>query len=187
MRQSTLMKAILTVASILVVGFLTKAMATSFAPPQDRVVKSPNGQYLLDINAKSGRHEVRKGKKLLWSFKREVWHHDYFVSNDGRFVLWVSWEYVQADDVKKKEALTVYSSEGVALKKTFAEVGKPRPYRKDEIGPIGDFWRIWRGKITRKEELISIPVEGKKKAFIIDLSKMEELRKAEQGGDAKRE
>ncbi len=158
----------------LVLIFVSTAMATKFAPPQDRVVKSLNGQYRLDINAKTGGHEIREGEKLLWSFKRDVRHHDYYLSNDGKFVLWVSWKFVKADDVKK-EALAIYSSEGLIWKRSFAEASEPRRYQKREVGPIGDFWRIWRGEITRKGEVISIAVEGKKENFKVDLSKVEEL------------
>lgn len=97
--------------------------ATSFGSPQDRAVKSPNGKCIPDINAKSDDHKILTGKKRFWSFKRNVWHDDYFISNDGKYVLWVAWEYVQEEDVKKKGALTVYSTEGVTLKKTYAELG----------------------------------------------------------------
>jgi len=175
------MRAILTLSAVILLGFVDSVMATSFGPPRDREVKSPNGQFLLHINAESGRHEVREGSKVLWSFDKDVWHDAYFVSNNGRFVLWVSWRFVQANNVKT-DALRVYSSRGVALERTFAELGNPRPYRQDEIGPIGDFWRIWRGEVTRKGEVISIPVEGREKSFEIDLSKIDKLRKGAQDG-----
>jgi len=175
------MRAILTTSAVILLGFVDSVMATKFGPPKDREIKSPNGQFLLHISAQSCRHEVREGTKVLWSFDKDVWHNDYFVSNDGEFVLWVSWRFVKADDVKMT-ALTVYSKSGAALEKTFAELGTPRAYRKDEIGPIGDFWRIWRGDVSRKAEVISIEVEGREKSFEIDFSKIEELRKAEQDG-----
>jgi hypothetical protein len=165
------MKTILTLSAVVLLGLINSAKATSYADPEDQVVKSPNGQYHLHIKAKTGLHEMREGEKVLWSFNREVWHDDYFVSNDGKHVLWVSWDTVKEDDVKT-EALVVYASAGVALKKTYAELGTPRPYHKGEVGPIGDFWRIWRGDITRKDEVISIPVEGREKPFEIDFSKI---------------
>ncbi|MFM7180527.1 MAG: hypothetical protein ACKO2G_03560 [Verrucomicrobiales bacterium] len=170
------MNTLLTFSTVIFFSLISSARATKFAAPEDEEVKSPNGRYLLHINAKSGQHEVREGTKVLWSFKKDVWHNNYSVSNDGKHVLWVAWTFVKAEDIKT-EALTVYSSEGVVLKKTYAELGTPRRYRDDEIGPIGDFWRIWRGKVTRKEEVISIDVEGREKPFEIDFSKIEELRK----------
>jgi hypothetical protein len=176
------MKTILTLSAVVLLGLINSANATKIASPKDQVVKSPNGQYHLQIKAKDGLHEMREGDKVLWSFNREVWHDDYFVSNDGKYVLWVSWASVKVDDVKT-QALVVYSSECVALKKSYGEISTPRPYNKGEVGPIGDFWRIWRGEdITRKEEVILIPVEGRDKPFEIDLSKIDELRKAEKAG-----
>ena len=181
MCPSVTMRAILTTSAVILLCFVDSLMATKFGPPKDVEIKSPNGQFLLHISAESGRHEVREGSKVLWSFDRDVWHDDYFVSDDGQFVLWVSWFFVKAEDVKAT-ALTVYSKSGAAFEKTFAELGTPRAYRKDEIGPIGDFWRIWRGDVSRKGEVISIEVEGREKSFEIDFSKIEELQKAEQGG-----
>jgi hypothetical protein len=176
------MKTILTLSAVVLIGLISSANATKIASPRDQVVKSPNGQYHLQIKAKDGLHEIREGDKVLWSFNREVWHDKYFVSNDGKYVLWVSWDSVKVDDVKT-QALVAYSSEGVALKRTYAELGTPRPYHEGEVGPIGDFWRIWRGEnITRKEEVISIAVEGRDKPFEIDLSKIDELRKVEKAG-----
>jgi hypothetical protein len=176
-----MMKTILKISSILM-GCLTTAMATKYLPPEDQIVKSQNGQYHLDISAKTGQHEIRKGKELLWSFNRRVRYDDYYLSNDGKFVLWAAEKYVQIDDVEKNEAVAVYSSEGLIMKKTFAEVSKPRAYREGEIGPIGDIWRIWRSKVNREEDVISIAVEGKKEGFKIDLAKMGEQGKAEQAG-----
>jgi hypothetical protein len=185
------MKTILTIASILAIGFFTKAMATSYASPQDRVVKSPNGQYSLVINAKSNRHEVRKAKEVLWSFERHIWHDELYLSNDGQRVLWVAWEDVQvhdgkgwinrqADEGQQEEAVVVYSPDGVLWKKTFAEVSTP--VKSVGPGPIGDFWRVWRGtEITQKDDVISIAVQGKNEALTIDLSKIKKLQKVEQG------
>ena len=186
------MKTILTIASILAIGFFTEAMATSYAPPEDRVVKSANGQYSLDINAETNRHEIRKGKKVLWSFERRIWHDEFYLSNDGQRVLWVAWENVQVDDAKRwrnrqadqaqqEEAIVVYSPDGVLVRKTFAEVSAP--IKPVGPGPIGDFWRVWRGtKITQKDDVISIAVKGKNEAFTIDLSKIKNLQATEQAG-----
>jgi hypothetical protein len=191
------MKTILAMVSILAFGFLTKAMATSYGPPQNRVVKSPNGQYSLNINTRSSRHEIRKGKEVLWSFERRIWHDEFYLSNDGQRVLWVAWDHVQVDDGKgwrnrqadeaqQEEAVVVYSPDGVLLKKTFAEVSIPA--KPVGPGPIGDFWRVWRGtKITQKDDVISIAVEGRNEDFKIDLANIKKLLEAEQDGGGKGE
>jgi hypothetical protein len=167
-----MMKTILSALSALLLsGMMFQALATSYAEPEDRVVKSPNGKFALKIHAKKGLHEVKSGKKVLWSFQRDVWHDDYFVSNDGQRVLWVSDRYVSAEDANKKAALAVYSSKGVLLSKTGADVSKPRRYYKGEMGPIGDHWRIWRGKATQDGDVVTIETSGKPD-FAVDLTKL---------------
>lgn len=180
------MKTILTLSSVVFLGFVNSAMATSYADPTDRVVESPNGHYSLEINTKTSRHEIRKGKEVLWSFERRIWHDEFYLSNDGQRVLWVAWEHMQvvedgkgwrnrqADEAQQEEAIVVYSPDGVLVRKTFAEVSAP--IKPAGPGPIGDFWRVWRGtKITREDDVISIPVEGKNEDFKIDLSKTKKL------------
>jgi hypothetical protein len=182
MRVIQMMKTILTIASILAIGLLTDARATSFSQPEDRTVKSPNGEYQLDIHAESGLHDIRKDGKVLWSFTRQVWHDEFHLSNDGQRVLWVAWKHVQAagdkswmnrqaEDGHEAEAIAVYSPDGLILKKTFAEVSLPK--KREGPGPIGDFWRIWReGETKREGDAVSIPVTGKDEAFRIDLAKV---------------
>ena len=144
------MKTIITIAAVLVTGFFSNVMATSYASPKERVVKSPNGKYSLDVNPMTGQHEVRKDGKLVWSFKRKIWHDRFFLSNDGQRVMWVAWSNMQehddkgyinrqADQAQQDQAIAVYSPAGMVLKKTFAEMGKPR--KRVGRGPIGDFWR----------------------------------------------
>ena len=54
----------------------------------------------------------------------------------------------------------IYSPDGVVLKKTFPEVSNP--VKSDGSGPIGDFWRVWRGAIANLgEDVISIAVKGR--------------------------
>lgn len=170
------MKSFLPLCTVFLIGLLTDAEAIKFAAPQDRTVVSPNGEYSLEIEAKSGRHVIRKGQKVLWSFKRKVWHDEYFLSDDGQCVLWVAWRFVKVEDTKKEGAIIVYSAKG-ATRQTYTEVSSPRRYREREIGPHGKFWRIWRDrKIARKGEVVSIPVNGKENAFRIDLASVSKER-----------
>ena len=107
----------LSLTSLAVSGFLTSAMATSYAPPQDKEVKSANGKYTLKITAKTGEHRVFVGNKELWSFKRDVWHHETFLSNDGAHVVWVAWRHVKDESTAKGEAIAAYSAEGKVVSK----------------------------------------------------------------------
>ena len=163
------------IALFLALGNLVNA--TSFVQPKDQKIYSSNGQYVLHIKAKSGHHDVRKSKggllpflrKHSWSFKREVRHDQYFVSNDGKYVLWVAWPFVQINSVQKP-AIIIYSAKGEVLSRQYSDISKPRRYRRREVGPIGDFWRIWRGEVTSKGDVITIEVEGEE-SLKIDLSK----------------
>ena len=159
----------LSITSLLMSGFLTTAMATKYAMPQDSEVKSDNGKYVLKITAKTGKHGVYEGDKLLWSFEREVWHNGYFLSNDGKHVLWVAWKHMKAEHTDKKEAVVAYAAEGKVMSKTFGQVSEPRPRGAREVGPIGDFWRLWRGKMEQEGNKVTIAVAGKE-PLVIDLA-----------------
>lgn len=148
--------------------FLHPAAATSYAPPSDEVIKSPNGRFELHIKAKSGTHTIYQGKKRLWKFKRDVWHHACFLSDDGQHVLWLAWPFVKTEQLEEP-ALVIYGAKGELAKKSFKELCVPRKYRRNEIGPIGDFWRIWRDGATRKENVVTVEVSGRK-SLKIDLA-----------------
>ena len=169
--------------------------ATSYADPKSETIASANGKYTLITDPKTKNHKVYSSDNLkepLWSFERRIWHDEFYLSNDGQRVLWVAWENVQVDDGKgwrnrqadeaqQEEAIVVYSPDGVLVRKTFAEVSNP--VKPIGPGPIGDFWRVWRGtKITRNDDVISIAVKGKHEEFKIDLSKIKKEQEAEQGG-----
>ena len=167
---------ILSLSALLCSGFLSSLTATSIAEPENMEVKSPNGKYVLKVDSKTGVHQLCEAdpknperSKVIWQFHHQVWHNDYFVSDDGKHVLWVAWKYVKESQVKRP-AVVVFSVEGKALSKSYAEASTPREYGKFDKGPIGDFWRIWReSKIERKGERVTIPVAGKAK-FVVDLS-----------------
>ncbi len=165
----------LSLTSLLVAGFLTPAFATKFVQPEDHEVKSANGKYALKINAKTGEHKLFEGNpdkpgeaKELWSFKREVWHNDIFVANDGTHVLWVAWRHVKEESTEKGEAIIAYSAEGKVMSKTFNQISKPRARGPREVGPIGDFWRLWRTGVKQEGDTVTIAVAGKE-ALVVDL------------------
>lgn len=177
---------------VLTLALQLSGHATSYADPKSETIESANGKYTLITDPKTKNHKVYSSDNLkepLWSFKRHIWHDEFFLSNDGQRVLWVAWEYVQVDDGKgwrnreadeaqQVEASVVYSPDGVLVRKTFAEVSNP--VKPIGPGPIGDFWRVWRGeKITQKDDVISIAVEGKNEDFKIDLSQIKKKQEAE--------
>lgn len=155
--------------TILVVsGFLSSAMAFKVAQPESREVLSANGKYRLKIHAESGVHKVYEGKKELWSFERKVWHDEYFVSNDGRYVLWVAWVYVKDEHTDQGEAVIAYSAKGKAISWTYKEISKPKSYQNVRPGPIGDFWRYWREGVKQQGNKVIIAVTDKK-PFVLNL------------------
>lgn len=134
--------------------------ATSYGPPLDREICSPNGLFLLRIHARSGKHEVfgansPSRRKPLWSFVRHVWHDECFVSDDGNSVVWVAWQFVKKNDLQTN-AIEVWSSQGLASQASYSKVGDVRPLSRGEVGPIGDFWRVWRADCAWENGLVVI-------------------------------
>lgn len=162
---------LLSLASLVVIGFLTPVMATKFAEPQDMLYQSPNGKYTLKITAKTGEHQLCEGDKVLWSFKRRLWYNDYFVSDDGKYVLWVEWQHTSKEFAEKTEAFAVYSADGTVVSKNISDVSELRERRDgDSIGPFGQSMRIWRDKIIKRDgEKVTIKVVGKE-SLVIDLA-----------------
>lgn len=162
---------LLSFASLVIIGFLSQAMATRFAEPQDLQYQSPNGKYTLKITAKTGEHQLCEGDKVLWSFKRRLWYNDYFVSNDGKYVLWVEWQHTSKEFAGKTEAFAVHSADGKVISKNISNVSELREKRDgDSIGPFGQSVRIWRDKIIKRDgEKVTIKVVGKD-PLVIDLT-----------------
>jgi hypothetical protein len=105
----------LTLSLALFTAFAGGLFATSYAPPQERVVKSPNGLFLLRIQPNGGRHEIvaaKNPKQVIWSFDRNVWHDEYFVSDDGAHVAWIAWEFVRTDEYKNN-AVEIWDKDGI--------------------------------------------------------------------------
>ena len=136
---------------------LTNAYATSYPAPKDQIITSPNGEYELKIQAESGWHMVRKSGALknLWSFKRRVWHDEYHVGAEGKYLAWISWEWVRVADLDHP-AMIVYSAQGEVARLTHKQIGGRRRKRFGETGPIGGMWRVWRKEVSRAGELVRI-------------------------------
>lgn len=162
---------LLSFASLILIGFLNPAMATRFVEPKDTQYQSPNGKYTLKITAATGEHQLCEGDKVLWSFNRRLWYNDYFVSNDGKCVLWVNWQHVSEEYPKKTEAYAVYTAEGKVAGKNVNEISELRMWREgDSIGPFGASMRVWRDKVIKRDgEKVTIQVVGKD-PIAIDLS-----------------
>jgi hypothetical protein len=73
---------------------------------------------------------------------------------------------------------------GVARSYTYKKLSRPRERKPGEIGPIGDFWRVWRGDATIKGDTLTINVEGGK-PVVIDLVNPPEIPVQQAANDAK--
>jgi len=145
-----------------------QTLATSYIDPVDRDVHSPNKQYVLHIAVKSGLHTIAQNgepNKILWSFRRRVWHDDYFVATNGNRVEWISWHYASTNDFEMP-AIIVYSPSG-ENRMSFREIGGSR--RNQDGGPVGDFWRLWREKAERKGERVAVAIPDGRTVYV-DLS-----------------
>lgn len=148
------------------------SFGTSIVPPSDKTILSPNQSYELKISAKSGLHRLRKAyglHKTLWTFRRHVWHDEYFVSSTGGHVACISWEFVKIEDLDLP-AVVIYGATGEVAKMTFRQVGDARRYRRREIGPIGEFWRVWREAVAHTGETVEIKTPSGRK-LAVDLAK----------------
>ncbi len=153
--------------TLLIFGCALTSQATSYAPPEEQTVFSPNGKFYVVIDPQTRVHQVYSVAKEvpLWEFKRDVWHEDYFVSNDGQIVYYVAWPYVAVSELSNPAIIT-YLADGHKTSLTYEQICTPRKYRKDEIGPIGDSWRIWREAIKEDQGNLVINVSGAKPVIL---------------------
>jgi hypothetical protein len=147
----------------LLAAFSTPLRATSYGPPQKETIHSASGAHELVVDPKADRLTVRRSSTRLplWSVPSEVWHHSYFVSNDGRRAFCVKWEYCQVDELNSA-AVEVYLEGRLERTFSYSLLSKPRLYALGEIGPIGSFWRVWTDKVWQEGDRIFIQTPGAK-------------------------
>jgi hypothetical protein len=157
---------------LMIIGMITLAgnlMATEFTEPVDHDVKSANGEFNLHVSVKDGIHEVSGefGPKGGWKVQSKSSFQTFLLSDDGESVAVVDWAMCKVDELDEP-AVVIHGREGVRGTFSYRELSVPRKLRGDEVGPIGDFWRLWRGEATLKGNLLTIDVEGRKPC-VIDL------------------
>lgn len=144
---------------ILVLMFLTsQVQATSFVAPKKERIYSENSEYFLLVEPSLKRISVHKTdapKSELWFFGWPVSYDTWAVANTGNTAIWVAGKYLTEDSVNRP-CITVFDFAGVKRFYSCKEITEPRKYRADEVGPIGDFWRIWYESIEKKKNSILI-------------------------------
>lgn len=137
------------------------ALATKFVSQKSHDVESTNRKFKLHVNAEDGAHEVSGDFGFLkgWKFHHDISNHGFFVSDDGESAAVVHWRFCKTEELDEP-AVVIYGRDGARRIFTYRQLSKPRKLGEDEIGPIGDFWRIWRGDAAIKGNLLTIAVEG---------------------------
>ncbi len=138
------------------------ALATSYAPVKKEQVYSNDRKHFVVIDPKTERHQVfssDKPKKVRWDFSWGAGHDTWALSNSGRLVVWVSWRHVKEED-SKRPCIVVFDWHGVKRFYSFDDVSKLRKRGPREVGPIGEFWRVWYESIEVTDDAVTITVAG---------------------------
>ncbi len=141
------------------------ARATSYEEPKKHRVYSPDKEHFILVDPESKNHSIRSTNipwLKIWSFSHDFQFDSLYLANDGKAAFWVAWRFVQEDGFQKA-AIVIFNDHGETVRISYADASKPRKYRYREVGPIGDFWRIWRNDIEQNEEGIIVQPEGKPK------------------------
>lgn len=172
---------------IAITTLVTNLSATKFGPQDNHTVKSTNGKFELHVDTKSTTQRIT-GAFVSglqgWSFQHEAEHNSFFVSDDGEATAVVQWSWVQ-DYCLNKAAVVIYGRSGAERTYSYNELSKPRERKPEEVGPIGDFWRVWRGDATINGNLLTINVEGGK-TRVIDLKNPQALPPLEAGNETEK-
>jgi len=142
--------------------------ATEYAAPEAKEIYSENGDFYVNVSATSETHEVRAkgGKEALWKFKYSPWHDEIFVSDDGSRVVIVMWKHCKAED-SKSAAIRIINRDKTENAYSYEQLCTPRKRGDREVGPIGDFWRIWKERpSTVKDQMLKVEAAGGKTIVI---------------------
>lgn len=165
---------------IVIATLITSLTATSIKPQDNHTVKSTNGKFECHVDTKSTTQRITGafGSGLEgWSFQHDAEHGSFFVSDDGEAAAVVHWHWCGGFGCElDSAAVVIYGRGGAVRTYTYNELSKPRERKPDEIGPIGDFWRVWRGDATINGNVLTIHVEGGKPC-VIDLKNPGDLPK----------
>jgi hypothetical protein len=137
-RNNRAMRAV-ALAILLLVGGV--ANATSFGPPREHDVMSPNGEWKLHVDPKSKTHVVTRDDTVVWTLQRDVKYDALVISDDGTTIAAVAWSYVRVDDLDKP-AVELWTKDGLQKSWSYREL-VAYPAHPGPGGPHGSFWRDW--------------------------------------------
>jgi len=162
---------------ILLLSLISTAFATSYAPPIAKKIYSLNHHYFIDFNPDKKIQKVMKvinstHAKYDWPFSYDMEYGDeLFVSDNGIHVFVIRSKFVNNEDLHKP-AVLIFNPRGLQASMTYNQLSTPRKYHDREIGPIGEFWRIWReDKIfITPDGLMHIKVENRLNDVLFDFN-----------------
>jgi hypothetical protein len=183
-----------TTITFLAAAALTASVSATKIKEESHEVSSTNGKYKLHVDVDTHTHKITKVTKDSlsdsgWQFQHDAQFHSAFISDGGQDAAVVHWAWCKEEDLDQP-VVVIYSSvaekfgadrvkdgeeicvigyrPGIKRSYTYRQLSKPRERKPDEVGPIGDFWRVWRGGATIKENILTINVEGAE-PVVIDL------------------
>jgi hypothetical protein len=171
-----------------VIALTAKLAATSYAPPESHEVASTNGKFRVHVDAEKDTHRITGdfgAGNGAWKFTHEVAHHRFFVSDNGEAAAVVHWSWIQDYDLDEP-AVAIYGRFGAKRTYSYRELSQPRKPEPGTIGPVGDFWRIWRGDTSIDGNMLTIYVEGGKPR-VIDLKNPQPVSQLEGNASNKAE
>lgn len=176
-----------TTITFIAVAALTANVSATKVKEENHEVTSLNGKFKLHVNIDTHTHKITgefsKGIQG-WEFQHDAFLHSSFMSDDGEAAAVVHWAWCKADEADSP-AVVIYGRNGTLRSYTYRELSKPRERNPEEVGPIGDFWRVWRGDATINGDVLTIHVVGGKPR-VIDLKNPQALTPLETGDEAEK-
>lgn len=189
-----------TIITFIAAAALTASVLATKIKEVSHDVSSANGKFKLHVDVDTHIHKITNVAKDApshsnWEFKHDAQFHSVFLSDNGRVAAVVHWAWCQEDELDSpavviydrmaekfgaagvkdgKEILATGFRPGIKKSYTYRQLSKPRVRKPDEIGPIGDFWRVWHVDATVKDDILTINVEGGK-PVVIDLANPPEI------------
>ena len=146
----------------LLLGFITTSFATSYAKPEPKKIYSENKTayiYTYADNKGLAVYESNNPVVPYYFIEVPIWHHNYFVSDNGEIVIIVHWRYCSID-FSEEPAIQIYKMGKLEKEfsyKEFNSFKKPTP-----PAPIGESIREWYESVEQKNGKVIITLLNKK-------------------------
>jgi hypothetical protein len=157
------------VALVVLVLAVRVAVATSYAPPEKRDVRSPDGAFVLHVDPDAARLTVASSADPgtpLWSLPRRVQFEAYFLAPGGQHIAVVAWRFVHVEQLDAPGVEILGPSGAVATYSVRSLVAQPPVIHG--VGPIGPFWRNWLAGASQDGARLIVETTGLHR-YVFDL------------------